>query len=127
MRGGPSLATLQLLLVDLCYLSYSWYFSSIFALEEKQPGFFYMHFVFFYNCLYMFWSASYHKNCWGDIFLIDILLPTLRQDTIAIKDYLVGSLKFKVASRNLWGSLSAGAKLPCFLLSCACSLLEQVG
>ncbi|PON47074.1 Midasin [Parasponia andersonii] len=48
------------------------------------------------------------------------------QRTTAIKDYLSGSLKLKVASCNLWRSLSPGSELPTFLLSVVQNLFEQI-
>ncbi|XP_062087755.1 midasin isoform X2 [Humulus lupulus] len=48
------------------------------------------------------------------------------QNTTAIKDYFSGSLKLKVASCNLWRSLSPGSDLPTFFLSAVRDLFEQI-
>ncbi|XP_048323691.2 midasin isoform X2 [Ziziphus jujuba] len=64
-----------------------------------------------------------------DVLVCPVMMATnfqMLQNTIAIKDYHVGSLKIRVASLNLWHSLSPGAKLPSFLLSAACYLFEQI-
>ncbi|EXB29684.1 hypothetical protein L484_013458 [Morus notabilis] len=69
-----------------------------------------------------------------DIPVPDMLLHPVMMNTVyqilqsptPVKEYLEGSLKLKVASCNLWRSLSPGSKLPGFLSSAAWCLFGQI-
>ncbi|KAM1135785.1 hypothetical protein TB1_033293 [Malus domestica] len=64
-----------------------------------------------------------------DVLIHPVVTATVFQilkSTSSIKDYVVGSLKLRGASSNLWRSSLPGANLPCFLLSTARSLFQQI-
>ncbi|KAL5579519.1 hypothetical protein UlMin_011961 [Ulmus minor] len=82
---------------------------------------------------------NFSKINYDDVAVPDVVVPDMLvqpvmmatvfeilQSTTLIKDYHLGSLKLKVASCNLWRSLSPGMKLLRFLLSAARCLFMQI-